>query len=382
VKAGFLFKIILILGMIFGSAGCTGIGSAKKASLSSPPSTPSPAKRNVFLQPFASTSIWNTPIGSDAVYVAANIVAPSNLSMDESQIVFGPSSPLQQIYTNTVGWSGGSADRCAATQTLYTGARSQLPIPIDAVFNATNLPDGTPNASTAVLLQDRETLWQSQPAVICSAGGPISSQYTVAETSLYGDGIYGSHGGSHLSALGGVIRMNEIIPGDSPIVDGVADVMRHALCIQFDAGVFGAFGTGPFWPATNQDGAAEGLLVALLPTFDFNGLQTPPARSIAWTLINYGAYIVDSTAWDDMAFCTEFSFADSSVNVTSGRTVDQFQSVWGYSMSAFPANSTPFGRDIQAIATSLHVITNNTPSSIGGGGTPRQPLLPDLESGQ
>lgn len=302
--------------------------------------------------------------------------------MDESQIVFGPSSPLQHIYTNTVGWSGGSADRCAATQTLYTGARSQLPIPTDAFFNATNLPDGTPNASTVVLLQDRETLWQSQPAVICSTGGPISSQYTVAETSLYGDGISGSHGGSGLSALGGVIRMNEIIPGNSSIVDGVADVMRHALCIQFDAGVFGSFGTGPFWPATNQDGAAEGLLVALLPTFDYNGLQTPPARSIAWTLINYGAYIVDSTAWDDMAFCTELSFADSSVDITSGRTVDQFQSVWGYSMSAFPANSTQFGRDIQTIATSLHVITNNTASSIGGGGTPLQPLLPELETGQ
>ena len=33
-----------------------------------------------------------------------------------------------------------------------------------------------------------------------------------------------------------------------------------------------------------------------------------------------------------------------------------------------------------ALMTNLSVVTNNSEKSVGGGGTPRQPLAPDLKS--
>jgi hypothetical protein len=41
-------------------------------------------------------------------------------------------------------------------------------------------------------------------------------------------------------------------------------------------------------------------------------------------------------------------------------------------------DNTPWSRDMQRLVEALHVVNNNSPTSIGGGGTPRQPLAPPL----
>ncbi|MFD2270369.1 hypothetical protein ACFS07_02445 [Undibacterium arcticum] len=41
--------------------------------------------------------------------------------------------------------------------------------------------------------------------------------------------------------------------------------------------------------------------------------------------------------------------------------------------------ATPWVRDMQRLVQALYVVNNNSPTSIGGGGTPRQPLAPPLQ---
>jgi hypothetical protein len=40
---------------------------------------------------------------------------------------------------------------------------------------------------------------------------------------------------------------------------------------------------------------------------------------------------------------------------------------------------SPWARDLQRIRPLLHVVDNNSATSIGGGGTPRQPLAPPFQ---
>lgn len=348
-----------------------------------------PPARNVLLQPFASNSIWNMPIGSGAVYKAAGITTPpASLTQDDDIIVLTPTAPTTPVDTNAAAWQSPSMDRCDnGPNGAYPNKTTSLTVPVPTNFILTSknsLPamGGTPNNSAAVLGADGKTVYNFQPLQRCTAGGPVTylTNAIVANTNLYTDGIVGSHGGAWLSALGGTIRMGELVPGNSPIVNGVKDVIRHALKIEIEGSADGhpllnnsVFPNNKIvWPAGNNDGANEGLLVALLPTFNYNGLSTAPGRSIAWTLINYGAYIVDDTAWNDMAICTELSpNADGSIN----RVYTEFQSSWGYTFDQSSTSNAWF-KDIQTIMQNLQVVTNNSASAIGGGGTPRQPLLP------
>ena len=62
--------------------------------------------RDPMQQPFAATSIWNMPIGSNARFVAANIVPPTERTLDHDDeiIVLTPSAPLVDIHKNTADW--------------------------------------------------------------------------------------------------------------------------------------------------------------------------------------------------------------------------------------------------------------------------------------
>jgi hypothetical protein len=48
--------------------------------------------------------------------------------------------------------------------------------------------------------------------------------------------------------------------------------------------------------------------------------------------------------------------------------------------SDFSSKATPWGRDMDRLFLALAVIDNNTATSVGGGGTPRQPLAPPFAS--
>ncbi len=327
------------------------------------------ATRDPLHWPFSPTSIWNTPIGSGAVYVAAQITPATayGMTVDQDLIVMRPGAPALAVMTSTADWND-TMDRCPASAPALFSA----PVPDDFVFKPV-LPN-TPNASAAILAADGRTLKQTQPFSRCTAGGPATSHYDFADVDIAGDGITGAHGGSGLSAIGGTLRVGELRPGGPPV--------RHALKIELDAAInYGRCATYSScyrWPAIQADTYATtsyggpnaalepGALLAIPIGTDVAGLglETAAAAALGFTLQNYGAYVVDDTAWAVYALCVELG--------PDGDFTQQFQSDWGFSMTP-SSKDTPWARDMDRLFGALAVVDNNAPSTIGGGGTPLQP---------
>ena len=328
------------------------------------------AQRDPYQWPFARNSIWNMPIHRDAEYIHAGIEPPLNgTGADEDYIVLTPCAPMVDIYTNNAGWDR-SRDRCPAEGPVLFSA----PIPPDYVINSDNWLGLTPNSGLAVLMPDGVTIKQTQPFARCEEGGYGTSRYTFPDVDIYGDGIRGAHGGSGLSAIGGTIRLGELVPGGE---------IRHAVKINIYAARYLHYDSltrGFRWPAVAADGYAPrvygtlgspvyecrmGALLALEPDldleeFEFETGNEGPAMILARAFQRYGAYIADDTAWDRVDLCTEFS--------PEGRVIDEFREAWGYDFDT-GSTDTLFGRDLVKIITRLHVVTNNGPENIGGGPT-------------
>jgi hypothetical protein len=332
------------------------------------------ATRNPLHWPFSPTSIWNTPIGSGAVYVPAQITpaTAAGMTVDQDLIVMRPSAPALAVMTNTADWNN-TMDRCPpSAPTLFSA-----PVPDDFVFTPV-LPN-TPNASTAILDADGRTLKQTQPFSRCTPGAPATSHYDSSDVDIAGDGITGAHGGSGLSAIGGTLRLGELRPGGAPV--------RHVLKIELDAalnyGHCSTYSSCYRWPAVQADTYATtgyggpnpalqpGALLAIPIGTDVAslGLETAAAAALGFTLQNYGAYVVDDAAWAVYALCVELG--------PDGDFTQQFQSDWGFSMTPSSKN-TPWARDMDRLFGALAVVDNNAPGTLGGGGAPLQPPAPPL----
>jgi len=337
--------------------------------------------RDPLVQPFASTSIWNMPIGSGATYVAANIASPTSnaLLADEDVIVLTPTAPSTPLYRNTADWQP-TVSRCP-----WDAGALLFAVPMPAAFVVGDTPTSdTPNSGLAALLADGRTIKQTQPFARCTAGAPGTSDDLFPDVDLYGPGIPGAHGGSGLSAIGGTLRVGELRPGGPHV--------RHALKMElYAAQNYYNDGTQADcwrWPATTCDGYFDdassplryggknaalrpGSLLALPPTTSIAslGLTTGAAQELAWTLQSYGAYLVDDSAWPSVSMCTE--------NGPAGSFAHQFASDWGTPFTT-GGTASAFAKDMIALYAHLAVVDDNGPTSIGGGGTPLQPLAPPL----
>jgi hypothetical protein len=346
-----------------------------------PTPTPTPtAVRDPLKQPFSSKSIWNMPIGSGAVYVPAglnntnsNIWTPMP-GADQERIFMTPTESLTPIYYNGVAWSGGN--RCAPTGGLIVS----VPMPANYI-----VANSTYNESASFLMPDRRTIVQTQPLARCTAGGAATSLLSFAPVDIYGDGRSGAHGGSGLSAIGGSIRIGELRPGGQPMRHAlkVAVYAKEALyhcttksdCWRWPAYNSDSYSVGTYGALNNNQNKSMkmGALLALHSSINIASLnlETEPGKQIAWTLQNYGAYVVDDMGNSPgIIFDTEFG--------PNGSKVDEFQKDWGFAFTAKLAAPTAWQRDIQKLVKILNVIDNNTSTTIGGGGTPRQPLLPEI----
>jgi hypothetical protein len=201
-----------------------------------------------------------------------------------------------------------------------------------------------------------------------------------------------------MSGLGGSLRVGELLTA----------APRHAIKINVDPEI--EFGTCTKrdstcrtslqdaccyrWPAFASDSGSTtsygrlnptktkamkmGALLAIPASLDLAalGLETAPARMLAWTLQSYGGYIVDSTGGAAFAISAEDG-ADGSFDAT-------FAAKWGYPFSgrvrdgSSTAPNAAFVRDVRRIVAALQIVANNGPASVGGGGTPLQPLAPPL----
>jgi hypothetical protein len=287
---------------------------------------------------------------------------------------------MTNIYYSNAGWSG--ANRCSATNSTIL---TSVPMPLNFI-----VPHARANNSAAFLMPDRRTIRQLQPLARCSAGSYGTALVKFGDVDIYGDGIRGAHGGSGMSALGGTIRIGELRPGQTG--------PRHALklnmymkeafrctnsadcfrwpAVRADSYAVGWYGTGANNPNANNSQFKMGALFAIPPTTNISalGLETEPGRQLAWTLQNYGGYLVDDSYGASFYFMTEIGSA--------GNFRTQFRQDYGFDFVqkalAPDTSARPWVRDVQRLLTALQIVNNNSATSIGGGGTPRVPRKPDI----
>ena len=340
------------------------------------------AGRVATLWPFSRDSIWNLPIGANAVYVPTNIapVTGAGMTTDPDVLILTPSEPITPVYYNSDAWSGGS--RCDA----QGGVLFDAPIPSDFVVPGASHGD-TPNFATAILMADGHTLTQGQPMARCTANGTATMWWYI-QNDLYGTGVDGGHGGSMLSSLGGTIRLGELVPDGS---------IRHALKVNLYGAAnyyYDSATHGYRWPAKQADSCASscyggtnpalrmGSLLAIPASTDINsmGLETQPALMLAKAFQDYGAYVVDDTAWPVYGIETEFS--------PQGRVEDEFQAAWGFAIDPASTN-VPWARDMARIFGAVDVVDNwdeaewqavsaSNGTEGAGGGAPRVAWAPDF----
>jgi hypothetical protein len=360
--------------------------------------------RDKHLQPFSCDSIWNMPIGSNAVYVPAGIVYRTDtngglgtvIRFDEDWYYVtqasDPAVPWYSPFGFDTHCSGQFPNQSENAPAISTGT---IKVPNDFLFapQVTDPVFDTPNNPAAFLQPDGSTLIQMQPLARCEAGGPVygyAAWNFPAGTweSIYGTGIYGGHFGSGLSSIGGALRVGELRPGSGPV--------RHALKLELAGTLYYYWSVqenrGYRWPADREDFCASseprdpnnpacqdsylgtnpalrpGSLLAIPPnvTEASLNLETEPGRILFRTLQDYGGYIADDSGGDAFQTAVEGGFPE------------QFWADWGYSWDLDNAQSTAFGRDMVKLYTALYVVDNNGPNNIGGGGTPRAPLAPPI----
>lgn len=313
-------------------------------------SSPTASGRDPLLWPFSRDSIWNLPIGASASYVHAGIrkATAYGMTTDVDVLILTPNAPLMSVYYNDDAWST-VPGRCNAEG----GVQFSAPIPSGFIVlgNGGGNPHGTtPNYATAILDADGVTLIQGQPYAHCTADGAATIWWFQRNERIDGRGNSGGHGGSMLSSIGGTIRLGELVP------DGI---IRHAMKLNLNgANYYGGLG-GYRWPATTKDSCAPGCyggsipemrmgsLLALKPDFDFNQLETEPAKILAQGFQDYGAYAADNAGWSVYGIDTEYS--------PSGDVMVEFENRWGFSMT--PASrDVPWARDMDRIFLALHVV--------------------------
>ena len=324
--------------------------------------------RNAWLWPFAATSIWNMPIGSDAKLEKANFKSSKNIGIDDEYHVIVPEgSPVVEVYAPS-SWR----QRWPGSRKLGT-----MQIPAD-FYLADSTSNSTPNNCAAFLMPDGRTIRQLEPCCRLETGNARIVGYLHSEDQdIFGDGIKGTHYGSGLSAIGGSIRKGELT-SDEPI--------RHALKLNVYAKNYLYYDKstqkGYVWPADRNDNYAGGtgnnayggtnpkLRMGTLLTIPQNvtaeslGIKTEVGKKLFYALQNYGCYIADDSAWDSYSWSAEDGVRD------------EVQKAYGYSLSGGSGN---YFQDCMKLIQSLYIVTNNSPTTIGGGGTPCKPLAPDFE---
>ena len=355
-----------------GLTGPPGAGSSTTSVTDTRPTALASAGRDARRWPFTRHSIWNTPRGASSRLVNAGLGSVGSVFGDDSVIVMTPTAPRTPVYVSYSDWRDPRPGaRCARQGPLL----ARIPMPPGLV-----LPNEgkTPNMSAAVLLRDGRTVYQTQPLQRCVAGSYATSHYRSPNADIVtSDGRLGAHGGSGLSSLGGTVRLGELLPGA---------VIHHALAVSIQAQTHLAFvddrSRGFRWPAVRADGYASGrtyggavpalemgALLTLRPTFAVSRLSSTPGRILATALRDYGAYVVDDSAWNAMGVMVEWG--------DRGRVTTQFRRAYGYSFGG-RLGSTPFLRDMATILANLEVVADNGPTSAGGHGRRLAPWAPPI----
>ena len=327
--------------------------------------------RDPYYWPFAATSIWNMPIGSDAVLKKAGFETERAVTTDTEYVIqVKASDPVVELYT-----PNSFKNRWPGNRLLGT-----MQVPYDFIL-ADAQGSNSPNNCATFIQPDGRSIIQLEPCCRAEKGKQIVGHKCKFDIDIYGPGIQGTHYGSGLSAFGGSIRKGELTSSE-PI--------RHALKLNVQASKYIYFDNstqkGYIWPADRHDsyankdgdgrkygGKMSELRMGTLLTIPKNitaesiGLKTEVGKKLFYALQNYGCYIVDDSATDVYAWSAE-----------SG-VVEEVQTKYGFNLKATRNQNNDYYKDSMALFENLYIVTNNGPNSIGGGGTPCKPLAPDFE---
>jgi len=311
---------------------------AALALLATPPASaavPAPGGRDWALQPFAASSVWNTPIGRDARYVPAGLRT--------SAVGVGLVTVAGTTATDPVA-------RVLSPDCTVAGKRRRLPATVDlpAVRTPQTLSVVAPNGRTV-------DTWLSATRCGSSLGGRYAGR-----TRLDGDGVPLGGSVAGLPGIGGALRGQELT-GTVPV--------RHALALLVPARDLAA---GPRWPAVRSDGTRStvtsgsvvrlGALLALRPS-DAAGLPvtSPVGRRLVTALRDHGAYVAGISDGDTVKLRADMA-AVTGYGTTTGHPFVTDRIV---------------RRELRAAIAALGVVADNAPGSVGGAGPRRAaPLAP------
>lgn len=349
-----------------------------------------PSIRDRTYTPFASSSIWNTPIGTDATYSPLNLTAPPMYGDSATYIVLDPNAPLRSLVDRGYHYQW-NPDGTWKDGTSVVGTDTGVQVRFPDGYLIPPPPEGAmpdrPSAAVASNGNYREFQYTVRPTATSNLSIFEAAR---AEYAPDGDGrtmlsgSSGGHGGSGLSAIGGALRVGEL---ESP------DPIRHVLSFTLNLTRWGTKNGGGIvngyrWPAfwadtlyssttagvgygtlgeTPRSGLGSGSLLAIPATTDLAalGFETTYGAKLAWTCQNYGGYVTDNTG--EVAGSWHIWQINSEVGV--GDTIS-------IGTVANPASGTALGRDLGKIYTNLAVVMNNSSTAVGGGGIPLQPWLP------
>jgi hypothetical protein len=255
--------------------------SSVLASMSASATTPA-LPSSGFPRPFASTSVWNTPIGdtptvpNNAQFIANFVSNTKNPNMPlhdwaVSVAEAGPTSPFFNVV-------------CSMYNPCTLTAFGAIPIPITAS------PDPSSDGHLAVYDPFSERTWGMWQA---SHSGSTWKASAGEAVSLTGPGLVPEHttgsNAANFPALAGIIRPEEILQGH----------IDHALVFTVPE----IYGAAHVCPATHNDGSStnqyalrEGMRLQLDPSLNVDSLSIPSwEKTIARALQTYGMYLRDGS---------------------------------------------------------------------------------------
>ncbi|GAB3196381.1 hypothetical protein GCM10027261_18960 [Geodermatophilus arenarius] len=289
--------------------------------------------RTVDRQPFSSDSVWNTGIGSGAVFQDADEPMTRNL-IDGS-----PSATINAAFYSVAVNIASPTDPIGTVSTPAGDFHHRIP-------TTTSIAAGTDGHM--VVLDGRWAFeyWRAERR--------SETQYTASyggRVDLLGPGVGGGTRASGFSVLGGLIRCQEIRDEHIP----------HALVMALTTE---QLRTGWVWPAESEDsgGASTyrglipmGSMVGIPPSVDLGSLGlSADGLALAKALQDYGAYVGERSAQDVL-------YAEPECE---GAALDRMR-------SDFRSTIRPL----------LRIITNSSADTVAGGGTRRVNAPPPVVPG-
>ena len=235
--------------------------------------------RTTAQQPFASDSIWNTPLGSQATYESSSATMTANLlacspAINDTLNGYGfyinvamPSDPLG---------TGSYTDSTSGTTYTFTHR-----MPYQAVISS-----GTDKSMRIIDGRYAYDYWKAT-----KVNDLTYSASFISRTDLLGSGIGSGTRAAKWPTAGGLIRTYELVSCYIP----------HALAMSIPTT---ALKRGYVWPALSEDALTVtysgevpmGSFFAIPPTVDITSLGlSPEGYALAESLQNYGAYIGDQS---------------------------------------------------------------------------------------